>query len=573
MTSGFLRNSFFGGLAFRVLLFLSLTLLPIGIVAVLQTQQIAEQSRDSAELSLIALTDQASATERTLLQEALGAGRALAAIVKLERGDPQRCSAFLQSYKAEAAKFLLVGFVQTDGVMDCSSTLETYDVSESTVFHEAMEHHERLFKPLERGAISGSTVVVVTVPVFELEEMIGYVFISIDRTALERPDPAVLSVAPLTLVTYNHLGEILTSQTDAAMTAAEMPGGYTLTQLTGDARQVFAASNSDGVERVYAIVPLVAGSVFGISVWPVDTPLLQNDLAGRSSSLLPIAMWLASLIVAFWALNRLAITHIRKLGRQMRHFALNRTLPRKSLGGNVPVEIIAMEQAFMGMAASILQDEARLEDSLREKNILLKEVHHRVKNNLQLISSIMNMQIRQAPTEANRRVLQRLQDRILSLATVHQSLYQDNEMSRVDAGLLLREIVSRNLAVGMEPKAGIKVSENYDAMMIGPDDAAPLTLLVSEAVTNALKNVPQDRPGEAQISISLTYMGPEMALLRVVNTAGGVVQEAGTGLGSKLIQAFARQLNGTLDIREEGDTYTLELAFPVPLKDKDVYDY
>jgi two-component sensor histidine kinase len=305
----------------------------------------------------------------------------------------------------------------------------------------------------------------------------------------------------------------------------------------------------------------------------VDTPLLQNDLAGRSSSLLPIAMWLASLIVAFWALNRLAITHIRKLGRQMRHFALNRTLPRKSLGGNVPVEIIAMEQAFMGMAASILQDEARLEDSLREKNILLKEVHHRVKNNLQLISSIMNMQIRQAPTEANRRVLQRLQDRILSLATVHQSLYQDNEMSRVDAGLLLREIVSRNLAVGMEPKAGIKVSENYDAMMIGPDDAAPLTLLVSEAVTNALKNVPQDRPGEAQISISLTYMGPEMALLRVVNTAGGVVQEAGTGLGSKLIQAFARQLNGTLDIREEGDTYTLELAFPVPLKDKDVYDY
>jgi len=257
----------------------------------------------------------------------------------------------------------------------------------------------------------------------------------------------------------------------------------------------------------------------------------------------------------------------------MRHFALNRTLPRKPLGENLPVEIVAMEKSFRGMANSILQDEARQEDSLREKNILLKEVHHRVKNNLQLISSIMNMQIRQAPTEANRRVLLRLQDRILGLATVHKSLYQDNEMTRVDAGILLREIVARSLDVGMEPNAGIDVVQEYEAIMIGPDDAAPLTLLVSEAVTNALKYVPKDRPGEAEIRVSLSHTGPERALLWVSNTAGGTALEDGTGLGSRLIQAFARQLNGSLEIKEEDGMYVLELSFPVPLNDKDVYDY
>ena len=165
-------------------------------------------------------------------------------------------------------------------------------------------------------------------------------------------------------------------------------------QLTGNTRQVFTARNSEGIDRVYAVISMVDGTVFAMSVWPSDTALLETDFSSRLSSLLPIIMWVASLVVAFWALNRLAITHIRKLGRQMLHFALNRTLPRKPLGEQVPVEIVAMEKSFLGMARSILQDEARLEDSLREKNMLLKEVHHRVKNNLQLISSIMNMQIR-----------------------------------------------------------------------------------------------------------------------------------------------------------------------------------
>ena len=94
MTSGFLRNSFFGGLAFRVLLFLSLALLPIGLIAVQQTREIAEQSQRTAELSLLAVTEQAAAVERTTLQEALGAGRALAAIVALARDDPARYADF-----------------------------------------------------------------------------------------------------------------------------------------------------------------------------------------------------------------------------------------------------------------------------------------------------------------------------------------------------------------------------------------------------------------------------------------------------------------------------------------------
>lgn len=574
MTSGFLRHGLFGGLAFRVLLFLSITLLPIGLVAFIQTQQIAEQSKHAAELSLLGVTDQSAAIERTMLQEALGAGRALASVVTLVREDAEECSSFLGRYQHEVSKYHMVGFVRADSIMECSSHDRIIDLSRFKLPKNVLEKGVRTVSAVNHRAIPGQRVVIVTVPVIAEGEQIGFVFISIERAALEVAEPEMEEdVTPLALVTFNTSGMLLSSEKSDGVTNGELPATIALQDLPLKGRHVFSEVNVEGVERVYAVTAIVPGLVYAMSVWPSDTPLLETDFSGRLSPFLPIAMWVASLVVAFWALNRLAITHIRKLGRQMRHFALNRTLPRKLLGENLPVEIVAMEKSFRGMAKSILQDEARQEDSLREKNILLKEVHHRVKNNLQLISSIMNMQIRQAPTEANRRVLLRLQDRILGLATVHKSLYQDNEMTRVDAGILLREIVARSLEVGMEPNAGINVVQEYDAVVVSPDDAAPLTLLVSEAVTNALKYVPKNRPGEAEICVRITYTEPERALLQVSNTAGGTPIEDGTGLGSRLIQAFARQLNGTLDINEHDELYALELSFPVPLSDKEIYDY
>ncbi|MEQ6249284.1 histidine kinase dimerization/phosphoacceptor domain -containing protein [Sulfitobacter sp. HNIBRBA3233] len=539
----------------------------------LQNREIADRSRDAAELSLIAVTEQASATERTAMQEAVGAAEALASIIKLVRDDPEECSKFLNSYKGGSSLYRFVGFIEVNGMMECSSTFKPMDLSESETLAEALESGQRSISTVEVGAVTGIPVVLVNVPVFDDGTLIGLVAISLSRNELEQPVDEIASAGPLSLITFNARGDILTSEQDRTVAKKELPTGYELAQLTANKRQVFSGTSTAGAERIYAVVPLVSGSVFALSSWSPNTPLLQTDFSGRLSALLPFAMWASSLIVAFWALNRLAIKHIRKLGRQMRHFALNRTLPRKVLGENVPHEIFAMESAFLGMANSILQDEAKLEDSLRAKNILLKEVHHRVKNNLQLISSIMNMQIRQAPTDENRFVLQRLQDRILSLATVHKNLYQGDEMTRVDGGHLIREIVSRNLAVGLSSSAGISVVQDYDNIMIGPDDAAPLTLLVSEAVTNALKYAPQDRPGDCRIEIGLKYIASERAQLRVLNTTGGTVDDRGTGLGSRLIHAFARQLNGELEIIEEGETYTLELNFPVPLKDKIVYDY
>ncbi|MFK7838306.1 MAG: sensor histidine kinase [Sulfitobacter sp.] len=573
MTSGFFSGDVLRGLAVRVLFFLSLALLPIGLIAISQTQQIAEQNRQNAELSLIAVTEQASTAERFMFQKAYGAAEALASIVPLYHKDVAACSEAMRAYREINPIYTMVGFIHVSGVMQCSTSDTPFDFSTAPGFSEAVADPRRRTQTIDAISASQRPITVVSTPVWDKGELVGFVAISIGFESIDQIEEPVLANPPLALMTFNQAGNILTTERGREVVGDEMPADVALSVFTTRESSVFEAKNSKGISRVYAVRPLVQDAVFAVSVWPVDTPYLNPSIVSRLGTMVPIIMWAASLVVAFWALNRLAIRHIRKLVRQMRRFALNRNLPRTTLGSGVPTELIELESAFINMGDSILRDEATLEDSLREKNILLKEVHHRVKNNLQLISSIMNMQIRQAKSEDASRVLRRLQERILSLATVHKNLYQTDNLSRVDADVLLHEVVNQLMAVGLAPGSNVKVTQDYKPISLEVDDAAPLTLLASEAMTNALKHVAQGGAARNQITVVLDHEGPDTARLTVSNSKGTEPDQEGTGLGSKLIDAFARQLNGRVEIEEDADIYTLNISFPVPKGDKQIYDY
>jgi two-component sensor histidine kinase len=573
MTSGFFRGDILRGLAVRVLFFLSLALFPIGLIAISQTQQISEQNRINAELSLLAITEQASMAERHVLQDAFGASEALASIISLHRRTPKECSDFFAAYRGANTLYTMVGFIQHNGLMACSSTHEVHDFSDNPAFQQAIAEPFRRTQTLQIGAISQQPVTVVTSPVMEGDDFLGIIAMSIPSAAFATIKEPELAVTPLALMTFNRRGEIITTERGMANAASELPADVALSVFTDQKSAVFQAENENGVTRVYAVRPIVQNAVFAVSVWPTDTPILNPSIGTRLGTFVPIAMWAASLIVAFWALNRLAIRHIRKLGRQMRRFALNRNLPRVTLGSSVPTELVEMEAAFISLGESILRDEATLEDSLREKNMLLKEVHHRVKNNLQLISSIMNMQIRQAKTSESSLVLRRLQERILSLATVHKNLYQNDNLAQVDASVLLHEVVNQLLSVGLGPSSNVKVTQNYAPITLEADDAAPLTLLMSEAMTNALKNVAHRAKAQGEISVTLEQISPDQAKLVIYNTTGGTPQQEGTGLGGKLINAFARQLNGQIDIEETETSYRMSISFPIHQGPKQLYDY
>ena len=223
-----------------------------------------------------------------------------------------------------------------------------------------------------------------------------------------------------------------------------------------------------------------------------------------------------------------------------------------------------MSQTFHNMARILIRDEEAMEASVNEKTVLLKEVHHRVKNNLQLIASIINMQIRVIDHDDAKRVLRSVQDRVASLATIYRNLYQAEHLDSVQADLLIRDIINQMANASVGPGAGLRIDTQLEPLVLMPDQAVPLTLLATEAFTNALKySGASDPSAQPWVRVSLRADGPKSAVLEVENSVAKTTEAEGTGLGSQLIEAFATQLGGTVEQEISEARFLFRLHFKV----------
>ncbi|MGY9049145.1 MAG: sensor histidine kinase, partial [Rhodobacterales bacterium] len=437
------------------------------------------------------------------------------------------------------------------------------DISTSPNFQFIVNNPHSTVQLNEAPRISKTAVLMVAEPFYRNDTLAGYVALSIPAiglrdSALPDPDSDMAE-----LLTFNTSGQVLSSRSPREHTVELLPDALDLATLSQTTAQSFKARSADGQTRIFAVAPLVPGLVYALSIWPQDgsaaTAVQVNDFA----KLLPFLMWAASVIVAFLAINRLVIRHVRTLSQQMRNFARNRRVPQVTAGDQMALELRDMESDFLHMADAILQDEAQLENALREKTILLKEVHHRVKNNLQLISSIMNMQIRQSDSYETQQVLRRLQERIRGLATIHRNLYQTEDLGHVDAGRLLDDLIHQMSLVADQSPSRVKLETNLEHVELYPDQAVPLSLLTAEALTNAVKYIRPDPNGASRVSIRFNRVGANRAVIEISNTCSGEDCEPSnsTGLGSRLIRAFSTQLGGELEQGAIDDIYTVRVEF------------
>lgn len=583
------------GLAARMILFLTLALVPIGVVAYFQTAKLQQETRLRSQLSLVALTEAAALGERETILRAQGGAQALGATVGQElvvRADPEICSARLASYLAASPGYSFATFVTADGRMPCSSAGSELDIANFPRVQSLVEHPGAAAWLNPNGPLSHRSVIVVAEPFFLGGELAGHVLLSVPSALLPRtqaPGDGQKAALFQDIVTINEHGEILSSRGGLDSVDGMLPADLDLASLVGARSQSFAARSKDGETRVYAAAPLVPGMVHALGIWSHDNVEAQGLTVSGVAKALPLLMWAASVIVAFLAVNRLVIRHIKRLSRRMRSFARTRRIPDHHTDLAVPAEVAEMENDFLDMADAILRDEAQQENALREKTILLKEVHHRVKNNLQLISSIMNMQIRQASEAETRLVLHRLQDRIRSLATIHRNLYQTEDLGHVNSGVLLEELVAQMTQMTEVNDRPVRVRTELAHVEAVPDQAVPLSLLTAEALTNAMKYAsPAAGQNQADVSVRFEHEGDGRAVLEISNsdatpeTVDPAIRIEPKGLGSRLIQAFATQLGGDLIQGREGDRYRVQVAFSLkdfepdetlPTKVPDVPDF
>ena len=217
----------------------------------------------------------------------------------------------------------------------------------------------------------------------------------------------------------------------------------------------------------------------------------------------------------------------------------------------------------MMTSLSLSQEKLRVslseQATLREKEILLREIHHRVKNNLQMLSSLMRLQARTVEDDRTRGILRESEARIRSMGLIHERLYQSEHLSSITMpdylGTLSAELLSM---AGGPPEARPKLQLGVAAIHLDIDTALPCGLIVTELVQNALKYAFPD-PGAAargQVTVSLgREAGGGLSLVVMDNGVGlpeGFDPQSCRSLGMRLVRLLADQLHGTMSLRNEG---------------------
>jgi PAS domain S-box-containing protein len=250
------------------------------------------------------------------------------------------------------------------------------------------------------------------------------------------------------------------------------------------------------------------------------------------------------------------------------------TLPNGSIkwieGSGGPIlneqkKVVGLMGIGRDITTEVLQQE-KLENNLREKEILLKEIHHRVKNNLQIVSSLLNLQSETIKDEEAKEKYRESLGRVKSMALIHELLYQTKNLSNLKANQYLNELVKFiSETYNFNQHVSVKLNVDPNIHRIDMNKAIPCGLIINELVSNSFKYAFKNKKkGEIQIDFKILRKGPHAFLLSIKDNGKGIpanlnLKQPET-LGLQLVQSLTDQLDGQLRMKNENGA-VFEITF------------
>lgn len=244
---------------------------------------------------------------------------------------------------------------------------------------------------------------------------------------------------------------------------------------------------------------------------------------------------------------------------------------RTNAGVRIPVEVSMQLFDMQGSEAIITnahditerkRAEGLLRSALREKEVLLREIHHRVKNNMQVVSSLLNLQAAQTQDRATKAMLEESRQRIRSIAIIHEKLYNSSSLASIDFSAYLKSVTDELLRTFGRPDISCVLELESIAFEI--DQAIPAGLVVNELLTNALRHAFPTASG-GTVHVGLRSMGDERVELVVrddgVGFPAGINIPAATSMGLAIVRTLVEQMHGTITVvGTSGTTCTVRFA-------------
>ncbi|NBB64536.1 sensor histidine kinase [Pseudomonas sp. ODNR1LW] len=411
----------------------------------------------------------------------------------------------------------------------------------------------------------------------------GYPAALIVAIRAERPmgrfDGAMAAVIPLSALQPNVEDPALPSASEAALTDSggrllvasdpavfRLAGGGDVSGWVARARDegsaVFAAKDSRDQNRDYAGAVLAGGDLYALLSAPAPGLLSWARLNPIGNLLLPLGAWLTAFAAVMLLSERIFIRWLDYLERIAALYTRGRFSVRPLQAMNAPSEIRTLARTLDEMAEAIMARDRELTDALAEKDALMREIHHRVKNNLQIISSLLSMQQRALTDAPAKAALGDTRQRISALALIYRTLYQSEDIRHADAREFLTELVGQLIAseAGRGPVVESRVEA--DSLFVDPDKLAPLALWLVEAVTNAQKHAFASRGGTLKVRFRVHG---DTSILEVEDDGPGASDGVEAGVGRTLMGAFAKQLRGDAEfVAAPGGGTIARMTFATP---------
>jgi two-component sensor histidine kinase len=493
--------------------------------------------------------------------------QALSQLPELTEGSPDACHArLLNTLGLLANRYTNLSVADARGITRCSGLtvpnpgiFNVGRVRNAALYKQARDRRDLVLGPIRASLLTGQDVIPIVYPIIRSGNLAGYLYAGMRLDWFSQSaQPPVPDLKAIWLADgRGHITLVSTAGAHA------LPPPDILKQLQSGS-DILGGTSQGG--QPYAYASAVLGDGYSLIVaYPatLDRAAARGLLVRRIGQLgILLLLGLAAVAIGVHLalvepLTRLS--HAVVLWRSTGDFD---TATQRA----GPTELRALAASFGDAIGSIAEHADRHRVAVGQQELLMKEIHHRVKNNLQIVASLLNLQASRIRLPEARAEFASARDRVRALATLHRHLYLQGEVHTINMPVFLTELCDQ-LFQAMGETAGRRIKLNIVAtpLQMTSDQAVPLSLIVTEAVSNALKYAfPGDRTGH--VNVRLTSDGDAADLVIEDNGIGMPAGRADTetgprdGIGITLIRGFARQLGATLTVREdEGTHYSLHI--------------
>src|SRR5262249_38675813 len=272
---------------------------------------------------------------------------------------------------------------------------------------------------------------------------------------------------------------------------------------------------------------------------------------------IPLAMMIWALLVAAFAGHFMVARGLRSLSRPARALRRGNYAARPQLTHG-PLELVQLSDTLSELAKRVEQHQQSLSRTIEQKDAMLREIHHRINNNLQVVTSLMSLQAGRLRDPAAKAALADLPRRVRSLSLLHRHLYERDDLRYLDFGQFVSELCQMVKESSGPAVQDVAIEVDIPPVPVVPDRAVPIALLITESLSNALPHA-YAKGGRGRVRVGLTAGADAMATVSIVDDgvgwaaagplADGALENGSTvGIGLSLMQVFARQLGSELQV-------------------------